>query len=242
MDVVKTPLRHVKKTLPPTLIGFPGEAEIRYYTKVTVNRPNLFKENARAYLPFNFCPIEPPRPPMTDAQVFARRRHQFMNPNQAESLQPKSKMRGLFGKEKKVSEPLPPQLPAIAIDIRLPEPAILTCARDLPLRVLILSTNGIKDSLSLQSLQIELISITHVRAQEVVREERSSTVVISKSNLGTPIHFSDGSNESEIDSQLWRGQILPNTVPPSFETCNISRTYELVARIGVKYEAHGFQV
>lgn len=179
---------------------------------------------------------------MTDAQVFARRRHQFINPNQAESLQLKSKMRGLFGKEKRVLEPLPPQLPAIAIDIRLPEPAILTCARDLPLRVLILSTNGIKDALSLQSLQIELISITHVRAQEVVREERSSTVIISKSNLGTPIHFADGSNESEIDGQLWRGQILPNTVPPSFETCNISRTYELVARIGVKYEAHGFQV
>lgn len=28
--------RHAKKTLPPSLTGFPGEAEIRYYIKVTV--------------------------------------------------------------------------------------------------------------------------------------------------------------------------------------------------------------
>ena len=30
------------------MTGFPGEAEIRYYVKVTVNRPSLFKENPRA--------------------------------------------------------------------------------------------------------------------------------------------------------------------------------------------------
>lgn len=38
---------HVKKTLPPTLSGLPGEAEIRYYVKATVQRPGLFKENFR---------------------------------------------------------------------------------------------------------------------------------------------------------------------------------------------------
>jgi len=27
--------------------GFPGEAEIRYYLKATVARPNILKENAR---------------------------------------------------------------------------------------------------------------------------------------------------------------------------------------------------
>ena len=39
---------HVKKSLPPSLSGFPGEAEIKYYVKVTVVRPQLFKENHRA--------------------------------------------------------------------------------------------------------------------------------------------------------------------------------------------------
>jgi hypothetical protein len=37
----------VKQTLPPSLNGFPGEAEIRYFVKVTVNRPQFYKENPR---------------------------------------------------------------------------------------------------------------------------------------------------------------------------------------------------
>lgn len=41
-------LKHVKKTLPPSLSGFPGEAEIRYYVKATVVRPKFFQENIRS--------------------------------------------------------------------------------------------------------------------------------------------------------------------------------------------------
>lgn len=38
---------HVKKTLPPTLLGFGDEAEIKYYIKVTVVRPQFYRENIR---------------------------------------------------------------------------------------------------------------------------------------------------------------------------------------------------
>lgn len=40
--------KHVKKTLPPSLSGFPGEAEIKYYIKATVVRPKFFQENLRS--------------------------------------------------------------------------------------------------------------------------------------------------------------------------------------------------
>jgi hypothetical protein len=46
-ELSKSPTQHVKATLPPS-VYFPGEAEIRYYVKVTVNRPSLLKENPRA--------------------------------------------------------------------------------------------------------------------------------------------------------------------------------------------------
>lgn len=39
--------KHVKKTLPPSLSGFPGEAEIKYYVKATVVRPKFYQENFR---------------------------------------------------------------------------------------------------------------------------------------------------------------------------------------------------
>ena len=57
LEVAQPPPAHVKKTLPPTLSGFPGEAEIRYFVKVTVKRSAFWKENARAYVPFNFLPV-----------------------------------------------------------------------------------------------------------------------------------------------------------------------------------------
>lgn len=51
------------------------------------------------------------------------------------------------------------------------------------------------------------------------------------------LNLADKTNrEWKLPSQLWDGIPLPNTVAPSFETCNISRKYELEIRIGL---AHG---
>ncbi len=70
-------VKHVKKTLPPSLSGFPGEAEIKYYVKATVVRPKFYQENIRAQKGINFLPIEPPRPPNLLEEAFARRTQQF---------------------------------------------------------------------------------------------------------------------------------------------------------------------
>ena len=48
MDMARDTDRHVKKTLPPSLNGLPGEATVHYYVKVTVTRPAFYKENFRS--------------------------------------------------------------------------------------------------------------------------------------------------------------------------------------------------
>lgn len=48
VEVARDTNRHVKKALPPTISGFPDEAEIKYYVKVTVVRPQFYKENMRS--------------------------------------------------------------------------------------------------------------------------------------------------------------------------------------------------
>lgn len=48
VEMARDTNRHVKKTLPPSLSGFPGEADIKYFVKVTVIRPQFYKENIRA--------------------------------------------------------------------------------------------------------------------------------------------------------------------------------------------------
>jgi Arrestin (or S-antigen), N-terminal domain len=70
-------VKHVKKTLPPSISGFPGEAEIKYYVKATVVRPKFYQENIRSQVDIKFLPIEPPRPPQRLEETFARRKQQF---------------------------------------------------------------------------------------------------------------------------------------------------------------------
>ena len=71
--------QHVKRTLPPTLSGFPGEAEIKYYVKATVVRPKFYQENLRSQVDIKFLPIEAPRPVDRHEETFARRKQQFQS-------------------------------------------------------------------------------------------------------------------------------------------------------------------
>lgn len=48
LEVARDTDRHVKKTLPPSFSSFPGVAEIRYFVKATIIRPQFYKENIRA--------------------------------------------------------------------------------------------------------------------------------------------------------------------------------------------------
>lgn len=48
VEMARESNRHVKKTLPPSLNGFPGMADIKYYIKATIIRPQFYKENIRA--------------------------------------------------------------------------------------------------------------------------------------------------------------------------------------------------
>lgn len=128
--------------------------------------------------------------------------------------------------------------PNISIDGRLPDPAIVTCNEPLPLRVLVTKKNETPATVFLQLLNINLIAYTTVRAHELIRKEAKVWTILSKSNLKIPLNGTTGSDRTqmlEIDSNIWKQSTLPNTVCPSFETCNISRTYELEVKVGLQW-------
>ena len=231
-EVAKTPTQHVKQTLPPSLNGFPGEAEIRYFVKVTVNRPQFFKENPRAVANFTMLPIEPPRPQQSDGEAYARRPHQFIE----DPIGSAGKKRNPFDGGVPMS-PTSGTPPRITLDARLPNPAILTCNQDIPLRVLVKNVSERKRNIYLQSLQIELIGYTKVRAHEVHRTESNSWILASMSNMSIPLGspMDPIGTEIPINSEYWQGKPIPNTVAPSFQTCNLSRFYELEVSVGIGY-------
>lgn len=87
----------------------------------------------------------------------------------------------------------------------------------------------------LDSLQIELIGYTKIRAMDAHRTESSSWVITSRSGMGVLldiVHSTIGS-EVSVSNEYWTRRPLPNTVVPSFDTCNISRYYELEVRVGL---------
>ena len=185
---------------------------------------------------FRFLPIEPPRPEATKQETYARRQHEFAPGPPAVSR------RGLFDSGKKSAPPPRSSEQArFRVDARLPNPAIITCNEPLPLRVLVQKQSASSESAILQMIQIELIGYTHVRAHDLTRVEVGSWVIMSYSNMSIPL--GDGNTpegtEIKIDEKLWKNIPIPNTVAPSFYTCNIRRSYELEVRVGLGYGSVG---
>jgi Arrestin (or S-antigen), N-terminal domain len=225
--------RHVTKTLPPSLSGFPQMAEIRYFVKVTVGRPSIWKGNRRAQVGYKFLPIEPPRPPPSNAESFARRAHTFQS-----GLAGYPKKQGMFSKK---SVPLSITPPSVVVDARLPNPSILTCNEPVPLRLLVKKQALSPEYVFLVGLQIELIGFTHIRAREVSRVEVGSWMIMSLAGLAEPVSLPNDAVGSEflVDSQLWDHLPLPHTVTPSFDTCNLRRTYDIEIRVTIGYGHRG---
>lgn len=234
VDYAKQSMRHVKGTLPPSLSGIPGDiAWIKYFLKATVNRPAFYKTNLRQYDPFVFLPIESPRPPPTNAEAFARRKHEFI-PAQP---QPATKKPGLFMSFRKpgpaaVGPPVPVRF---TVEARLPSPPILVPNEPLPLRILLTKLDPFHDVVVIRSLQIMLLATTHISAHELVKDEFTELCLLSVADLRMQLGDANSPPNVplEVDASMWRGKYLPETLSPTFSTCNISRAYQLKIEIGL---------
>ncbi|GAP83275.1 putative arrestin-like protein [Rosellinia necatrix] len=225
-------LAHIKSTLPPSLTGFPQEAEIRYYIKVTIQRPGIFKENWRYQLGFKFLPIEPPRPDAQNREAFARRPFAF------KPRTPLSGRKSFFG-----SKPtnglggMGQTPPSIEMSARLPFPSILTCNEPIPLRLIARKLLPTQEQVHLTALEIALVGYTHVRVANLEKTERTRWIVMSAVNLsialGKPTDPVD--TEFELPNTLWAARRLPNTIAPSFRTCNLMRRYEFEMRLSLSW-------
>ncbi|KAL2146190.1 hypothetical protein VTI28DRAFT_4768 [Corynascus sepedonium] len=249
---------HVTKTLPPSFTGFPGEAEIRYYLKVTVQRPGIFKENWRYQMGLKFLPIEPPRPPKTNQEAYARRPFTFQ-PRSPSSAAYQKKRSSFFGWSTGPSTPVngspklqsptgslsngppspaaPATPPSIEMSARLPHPAILTCNKPIPLRLIAKKLVPTHAEVYLIAMQIDLIGKTTVRCENLINKEMSRWVIMARHSLSILLSKPDDpvGTEFVVPDALWNGAPLPNTVMPSFLTCNLSRDYQLEVKLGLAW-------
>ncbi|KAI0407587.1 hypothetical protein F4802DRAFT_517994 [Xylaria palmicola] len=229
-------LAHVRSTLPPSLTGFPQEAEIRYYIKVTIQRPGIFKENWRYQLGFKFLPVEPPRPDSQKQEAFARRPFAF------KPRTPLSARRSFFGSRPNNAPNAAGQTPpSVEMSARLPYPSILTCNEPLPLRIIAKKLASTQEQAHLTALEIALVGYTHMRVANLQKVEQTRWIVVSALNLSIPLGApADPVNsEFEVPNTLWGAQRLPNTVAPSFRTCNLARRYGLELKLSLSWGLPG---
>lgn len=257
---------HVTKTLPPSFTGFPREAEIRYYIKVTIQRPGLFKENWRYQIGFKFLPIEPPRPARTNQEAYARRPFTFHPRSPSPELSQQNKRSSFLagwrpnkdaspddvlattpgfpmgGGDSKPQPPSPTQSqtpvgPSIEMSARLPHPSILTCNQPVPLRLIAKKLVPAPEDVFLISLQIDLIGLTIVRCQDLVHTETTRWVVLTRHGLSILVSQAADpiGTETVVPAALWCDIPLPNTVMPTFATCNLGREYQLEVKLGLSW-------
>ncbi|ROT35626.1 hypothetical protein SODALDRAFT_328995 [Sodiomyces alkalinus F11] len=254
-------LQHITKTLPPSFTSMPGAAEVRYYLKVTIQRPGLLRENWRYQTGFKFMPVEPPRPPLTGEEVFARRSFTFSprastptspapTPTPTPTPTPAKKRSPFFGFNKdKAPAPnggspasssdaavVPP---SVEISARLPHPSILTCNQPIPLRILAKKLLPSHEQVYITSLQIEVIGNMTLRAHEMRYRHSNRWIVVNQTDMAIPVlrdpKSEDLGVESVVPDDIWRQIPLPNTIGPSFTTCNLQRTHELELKIGLSW-------
>jgi hypothetical protein len=74
-----------------------------------------------------------------------------------------------------------------------------------------------------------------------MRVETSTWVLMSLNGLSLPIGKPSDPvrTETVVDNKLWNQIPLPNTVAPSFHTCNLTRKYEMEVRVGLGYGTPG---
>lgn len=241
-------LQHVTRTLPPSLTGYPMEAEIRYYIKVTVQRPGFLKENWRYQIGYKFLPIEPPRPARTGQEAFARRPFTFRPrspaPQKKKSNNPFFAKKGDKSNQDDASgnggsgsnSPDVSPAPSIEMSARLPHPSILTCNQSVPLRLIAKKLANCPEQVHLVSFQMDLVGITEVRAYNIYNKKINRWVIASNPDLNIPLTSGPDAavgSEFAVPDMLWKDKSLPNTVAPSFVTCNLSRQYEVEIKLGL---------
>lgn len=228
------PRPHATGTLPPSLSGLDPNASVRYFVKVTVSRPGFLKRNMRAYRPLVFLPMEPPRP-KTRQMTFYRREHQFID-----TLAPNERKSGLaafLGGSSRDTGPKAASL-GLTLEARLPTPAILVPLEPVPLFLFVTKMQG-NYPLFLRSLKFHLHAMTFIKSQDFQQVIPMSHVFFAKELLVPLLHTDNKENVVQIDPIHWSSAMLPDTVAPSFETCNIKRVYQMEVTVGISKAEHG---
>lgn len=222
--------RHVQQILPPSMTGN-DEIWVRYFVKVTVERPSRLVLNRREQVPFVFLPIEAPRAE-DNAQgeaFFVRRQHTLALPDANNRLKV---VRDLLSDAKRR------KADTIAVEVRLPNPPLIIPGVPLNITVMgFLESNRNENHLVISKIVIHLLVTTKVRAGGLNRQLGNRLLCYSENFNVRLTPQMDASRPAATLSLLGAHPfMLATDTPPTFSTCNLARTYNLEIAVTLTQE------
>ncbi|KAL2812842.1 hypothetical protein BJX63DRAFT_395650 [Aspergillus granulosus] len=207
---------HLLRRLPPSTGDTTTVEEIKYLLEATVQQDGLIRGTHRAtrevYLHY-ISTVHLPFRGITD------KRSIVCQPELSEPISPRS------------------QEPICEIEATLLNGPFLVLGQPLPLRVKITNLPGSSDhTFSLHDFQSMLIETTKVHARGSTESMTRSWIIQTMANLHQPLALEyDDMAEAvlRVDERLWGRHVVPTFLTPTFETCNVSRSFKLEVRLGI---------
>lgn len=254
IDYARDATSHFAGPMPPALSDMKEIASVRYFLKATVHRASLLRMNTRVYHPIVYITPDILDINVSATEIrFARRQvavwmekpsSQYLEKleNDANSTpvpeKKKSRFKSLFsGPSAPVAITEPSTLP-IMLDMRYPN--YFNPTQTLPIRLFVINMTSPTlipgpRVLYLQELTFKLYATTDTKAQAYNKQHTHSLTLLNSTNMLINFPLSEFSPttvpnlndvwEAELPSSLWEKVKIPDSVAPTFQTCNIRRSY-----------------
>lgn len=120
------------------------------------------------------------------------------------------------------------------INVKLLNGPCLFSQNYIPLAIEINQLRGDRSELRLNDFQTMLIETTEIRVGDSIESLQRCWIIQTMTNMNESL-FGEGmplGDSADLPSSIWSAHPVPSSITPSFEICNIKRTYQLEVRLG----------
>lgn len=198
--------------LPHSTGDLTSDAEILYFLEARVTMGGVFKHVMKKSRQIFLYPITNPQQP--PPSIINQREISF---NRTENH---GKFTSIYG-----------------VAIELGQGSDLALGQRVPIKMHVTQSDlNSLDDLMLNDYQVMLIqrTISRVGTQSQVKHVFRTLRTVSNLNLDICVAEMTGNNAMTLSDNSWGPTFLPSDITPTFETCNITRTYKLEVRLGFK--------
>lgn len=126
------------------------------------------------------------------------------------------------------------------INTKLLHGPCLASQTSIPLEIEINKLRGDWSKLKLNDFQTMLIETTHFRVGGSTESLQRYWIIQTVTNMNESL-FGEGlplGDATYLPSSIWSAHPVPSSITPTFEICNIKRTYQLEVRLGFLVGSH----